>query len=118
MSLLISAQSVPLRTDDGGVMRIGDTRVSLDSVVHAYRGGATAEQIAEDFPSLELADIHLVISYFLRHPVEVDQYLATQCQQADELQRRVTADTTTQVVRQRLLERRIQGAGGDAASDH
>ena len=48
------------------------TRVSLDIVVAAFHAGATAEEIARDYPSLRLADIYAVITYYLRHEVEVE----------------------------------------------
>jgi len=117
MTLLVSDQPVPLRTDDGGVMRIGNTRVSLDSVVYAYRRGATAEQICEDFPTLDLADVHIVISYCLRHGEEVDEYLAAQRKESAELRERIEADPKTQMIRQRLLEQRARRTEGHAGSD-
>ena len=36
MTLLISDYPVPLKTDEAGVVRIGGTRVSLDSLVYDY----------------------------------------------------------------------------------
>ena len=117
MALPVSAQPVPLRTDDGGVMRVGNTRVSLDSVVCAYRQGATAEQIGEDFPTLDLADIHMVISYCLRHTEEVNEYLAAQRQEAADLRTQIEADSKTQIIRWRLFEQRARRTEGHAASD-
>ena len=84
MTLLISDHPVPLRTAEGGVVRIGDSRISLDSVVYDYKNGATAEQIAFNFPTLDLADIHAVIAWYLRHREEVEQYLIDQQPEADE----------------------------------
>jgi len=117
MTIPVSAQTVPLRTDDGGVIRVGNTRVSLDSVVHTYQQGATAEQISEDFPVLDLADIHMVISYYLRHAEDVNEYLAAQRQEAAELHTRIQADPKTQIIRQRLLEQRARRTERHAASD-
>ncbi|MEO0869309.1 MAG: DUF433 domain-containing protein, partial [Cyanobacteria bacterium J06642_11] len=37
--------------------------------------GATAEEIVEQYPSLQLADVYSVISYYLRRKTEVDAYL-------------------------------------------
>jgi hypothetical protein len=36
----IRSEPVPLRIDASGVVRVGDTRVSLDTVIHAYHEGA------------------------------------------------------------------------------
>ena len=73
MSLTTAA--VPLSMDQAGVIRVGDTRVSLDSVIYAFNEGATAEEIAQQYTTLNLADIYAVISYFLQNPDEVAEYL-------------------------------------------
>lgn len=117
MALPVAAQPLPLRTDDGGVMRVGDTRVSLDSIVYAYQHGATAEQISEDFPALDLADVHMVIGYYLRHTKDVNDYLAARRQEATALRAQIEADPKTQTIRQRLLEERAQRSEKHAASD-
>lgn len=57
-------------------MRIGKTRVSLDSVVHAFNRGESAEEIQRDFDTLSLADIHAAIAYYLHNKEQVDRYLA------------------------------------------
>ena len=43
MALTIEPAPVPLRTDADGVVRVGRTRVTLDTVVAAFEEGATAE---------------------------------------------------------------------------
>ena len=47
--------------DSRGVYRVGGTRVTLDLVVRAFNRGATAEDIVQRFPSLELSDVYLVL---------------------------------------------------------
>lgn len=76
MTLLdVGPEPVPLEVDRHGVVRVGSTRVTLDSVVSAFRAGATAEQIAQQYPSIELADVYAVITYYLRHRALVEEYL-------------------------------------------
>lgn len=106
MALLISAESLPLRTDESGVVRVGNTRVSLDSVVYDYKNGATAEQIAFDYPTLDLADIHAVIAYYLRHLNEVETYLADQQKQVAEVRAQIEPVVATGQIRDLLLARR------------
>ena len=64
-------------TPEGG-WRITGSRVSLDSVVHAYRQGRAPEVIAADFPSLSLEQVHGAIAFYLRHREEIDRHLAAQ----------------------------------------
>ena len=51
MSLVIEAPAVPLRTDDHGVIRVGKTRVPLDTVVFAFNQGASPEEIVMSYPT-------------------------------------------------------------------
>jgi uncharacterized protein (DUF433 family) len=58
-----------------GVYRIGGTRVSLDSVVYAYRRGASPESIQRSFPTLTLEQVHGALAFYLSHQTEIDNYL-------------------------------------------
>lgn len=66
---------VPLRTDQDGVIRVGNTRVTLLVLIGAYTRGDTPEEIAEGFDTLKLEDIYAVISYYLSHRTEIDSYI-------------------------------------------
>jgi len=70
-----SVEPVPLHTDAHRVLRVGGTRVPLETVVSAFDAGATPEEIAQDFPVLKLDDIYSVLTYYLRHSQEVAEYL-------------------------------------------
>ena len=65
------------KTLEGG-WRVAGSRVSLDSIVHAYWEGRMPESIAPDFPTLSLEQIHGAIAYYLKCREEIDAYLATQ----------------------------------------
>jgi uncharacterized protein (DUF433 family) len=71
------AREYVTQTPQGG-WRIAGTRVSLDSVVHAYWNGRLPEAIAADFPSLTLEQVHGAIAFYLGHRSLIDQYLAQQ----------------------------------------
>ncbi len=92
----------PLVVDQDDVVRIGDTRVTLITVINAFNRGATPEEIVQQFPALALADVYATIAYYLQHQVEVDTYLDEQRRAADEIRR------ANQVpgIRNRLLARR------------
>lgn len=51
------------------------TRVTADLVVRAFNRSATPEEIAQDFPSLQLSDIYQVLGYYLKHGSELAEYL-------------------------------------------
>ena len=62
MTLVIDTEPVPVAVDADGVARVGGTRVTLDTLVAAFEQGATAEEIAQQYPSLGLADVYSVTS--------------------------------------------------------
>ena len=59
---------------DGGYYITGK-RISLDSVVYAFRRGAAPESILRSFPLLTLEEIYGAITYYLAHQPEIDAYL-------------------------------------------
>jgi uncharacterized protein (DUF433 family) len=105
MSLAAAAEPVPLVTDADGVVRMAGTRVTLDTVVSAFRSGATAEEVAQDFPTLQLADIYAVLTYYLRHRGEVDAYLDKRRDFAQRIRQENEARSGQREIRERLLAR-------------
>jgi uncharacterized protein (DUF433 family) len=87
----IATDGVLLWKDKYGAIRVAKTRVLLDMIINAYNRGDTPEQIQEGFPTLELADVYMVIGYYLRNKAEVDTYLAEGVKQAEENWRRIDA---------------------------
>ena len=91
MSLMISTDSPPLAKDTDGVIRVGGTRVSLDSVVFAFLDGSTPEEIVQQYPSLDLADAYAAVTYYLNHRQEVEAYLHERKTQRQQIRAEVEA---------------------------
>ena len=106
MSVLVSTSEIKLTKTEAGVFRIGNTRVSLDSVLIAFNQGATPEQIVQDYDTLELKEIYSVISYYLENRKELDFYLAERSERREELR----AQSNQNGIRERLLARRRNAA--------
>jgi uncharacterized protein (DUF433 family) len=107
MALPLKADPSPLRRGSDGTIRIGQTRVPLETVVYAFNEGATAEEVAYRYPTLDLADIYATITYYLRHRIEVDEYIQDQETQAQELRQKIEAQQPDhRDLRERLLARR------------
>jgi uncharacterized protein (DUF433 family) len=105
--LAIASEPSPLRTDAHGVVRVGKTRIPIDTVVHFFLAGCLPEEIVDRFPSLLLADVYSTIGYYLRHQEEVDRYLEESARQAEEIRALVEARQGSSVgLRERLLARR------------
>jgi len=60
---------------DGGYWITG-TRISLDSIVYAFKRGAAPESMHRAFPLLTLEEIYGAITFYLAHEREIDTYLA------------------------------------------
>ncbi|HEX6648873.1 MAG TPA: DUF433 domain-containing protein [Pyrinomonadaceae bacterium] len=101
--------SIPLVVTEHGTIRIKGSRVSLDSIVHHFKLGATAEQIVQSFPSLSLGDVYASIAYYLTHRHEMEVYLGQQRAAADSLQGQLESNPAYQSeiaeLRSRILGR-------------
>jgi uncharacterized protein (DUF433 family) len=100
-----------VRQDEHGVLRVGETRVMLDSVVAAFHQGHSPETVAQQYPALSLEEVYGAITYYLANKPEVDQYLRRQ----DEVWRqwRERASTVSSPVVQRLRSQAAK-TGADA----
>jgi uncharacterized protein (DUF433 family) len=56
---------------DGGYYVI-EARVSLDSLVYAFRSGESPETIQQQFPFLSLEQVYGAIAFYLGNQAEVD----------------------------------------------
>ncbi|MBW4499511.1 MAG: DUF433 domain-containing protein [Scytonema hyalinum WJT4-NPBG1] len=108
MLVFPKADPIPLTIDANGVVRISKSRVTLDTVVTAFLEGCTAEEITEQYPSLQLSDIYSVIGYYLRHQAEVDDYLMMRQRLNTEVRQEVEKRFNPVGIRDRLLARRNQ----------
>ena len=106
MGLVIAHEPLPLQEMEDGVVRVGGTRVTLDTLVAAFEQGATAEEIVQQYPSLHLADAYAVIGYYLHHRAEVEAYLARRGEDSGRIRQENEARFDPTGVRARLLARR------------
>jgi uncharacterized protein (DUF433 family) len=105
MSALPITAEVPLFVDPGGTLRVQGTRVTLDTLVIAFKAGATAEEIAQKFPSVSLPDVYQIIAHYLRHTSEIDSYLYRRQAEAAALKQDIEKRFDPVGLRARLLAR-------------
>ena len=108
MPFVIESEPIPLEVNANGVVRVGGTRITLDTVVDAFSQGATAEEITHQYPSLHLADVYAVIAYYLRRREEVESYLQHRQKDADNIRKQNESRFDPNGVRDRLLARRTK----------
>jgi uncharacterized protein (DUF433 family) len=116
--LALHAEPLPLRADEGGVVRIGNTRISLDLIVEQYENGMTPEDMVRAYDTLVLADVYGVIAHYLRHPDEVRAYLKRRAEEAEALWAKIEAERP-RISREEVLARRRarKEEGGPTATE-
>ena len=97
-----------VRTDEYGVMRVGTSRVMLDSVVAGFQQGHSPETIQQQYPALSLEEVYGAITWYLAHTKEAEEYLARQATVWD--REREKAARRPNLVLQRLRAQREQKA--------
>lgn len=99
---------VPVHTDANGVMRVSNTRVTLDTIIAAYGDGATAEEIVQQYPTVPLADVYSVIGFYLNSREMVEAYLARRRIGAEEVRKQNESRHDSVGIRERLIARQVK----------
>ena len=105
MTDLTATETIPLEVNADGAVRISKTRVTLDTFIAAFSDGAAAEEIAQEYPSLPLADVYFVLGDYLRRPLEVQSYLDGRRAEAEKIRLENESRSDPIGVRQRLMAR-------------
>src|SRR2546428_9503998 len=103
--LPLDSEAPPLRVDEGGAVRVGNSRITLDLVVEQYENGMAPEDMVRAYDTLVLADVHAVIAYYLRHGDEVRAYLKRRGEEDEVLRAKIEAERP-RISRDELLARR------------
>ena len=87
---------------------IAGKRISLDSIVYAFRRGQSPESIRRSFPLLNLEEIYGAIAFYLANQAEIDLYLIREEKEFEKMRQDSRATDTDwhkkmQEARQELL---------------
>ena len=112
------AIDIPLRTDADGVIRVGNTRVTLHTLIGFYNSGQTPEDLHDGFSTVSLADIYAVVAYYLANRDTVDEYLHQIDVEAEQIRREIEANYSpeTLALRARLRALRDKKSNHDSLS--
>ncbi|MGE0826392.1 MAG: DUF433 domain-containing protein [Candidatus Binatia bacterium] len=108
-----TAQSpkVYVHVDEFGVMRVGASRVMLDSIVASFERGYSAETIQQQYPALSLEEVYGAITWCLAHTDEVAQYVRRQQTVWEQWRTQTAARPSPVIQRLRALQtRKTQGS--------
>jgi uncharacterized protein (DUF433 family) len=90
--------------DRDGNYYVAGTRISLDSIVHAFRRGESPETICQNFELLRLEDVYGAIAYYLSNQAHIDAYLLRQSEKWTEGKR--NTEPLPANLRERLMRAR------------
>ena len=105
----------PLRWDEGGVIRVGAGRITLDLIVERYESGMAPEDMTRAYEALALGDAYAAIAFYLQRQDEVRTYLKKRAAEAAALKDQVEAERP-RVPRAELTARRAAAEKADAAA--
>ena len=90
------------------VRHIQRDAISTIPVVRAFQDGAAPETIVQRYSTLALPDVYAVLAYYLRHPNEVEEYLARREQKAEEVRPRIESQQgdLSEILARLLTQRR------------
>ena len=92
-----------VRVDEHGVMRIGNSRVMLDTIVAGFEQGHSPETLQQQYPALSLEEVYGAITYYLAHTGEVHAYLKRQDERWEAWHVKTATRPSPVVVRLRAL---------------
>lgn len=113
MAATLTTFALPLRLDGQGTIRVGQSRVTLDTIIDAYHRGISPETIAQQLPSVTLAEVYGAITYYLQHQPEMDAYLRERSAAIAPLLRRLEAGANPLGLRAALQARLAGQQRGD-----
>lgn len=103
---LATTATVPIEKDKYGVFRMKGSRVTLSSVITSFKDGSTAEEIVQQFSTLSLSDIYLVIGFYLSNRQQVERHLKEQHVKADKTRQKIERNQDISELRTRLAAKR------------
>jgi uncharacterized protein (DUF433 family) len=112
---LLQSPHPPLNIAEGGIVRIGNSRVSLDTVVECFEEGMSPERIVHSYDTLDLAEVQVAIDFYRAHRADVQAYIHERAADAVALRMRLEA-ARPPVSREQLLARRAAAEKPSASS--
>jgi uncharacterized protein (DUF433 family) len=116
MNLPIQPVIVPLFADEAGGLRVSGTRVLLERIVHAFEEGATPEGIVQSYDTLQLPDVYAVLTWYLQHKADVEDYLRRRANEAEAIREKIEASQPDRAdLLTGLMARKLQKGSADAS---
>jgi len=100
---------VEMQSEDD--IRVKGTRVGIEHLLSAYLAGSLPEEMAIEFPTLTLEQVHGIIAWYLRNRKDADAYLQRWQSRARRARSQQQLSGGPEIVQRlrRLAEQRVAG---------
>jgi len=102
MEFSIDTTPPPFVYDSKGIIRVGGTRITLDTIIQTFKDGSTCEEIVYQYPVLKLSDVYSAVSYYLNNQEKVETYLEEHHRTANKIQYKIESHFEVNKIRDRL----------------
>ena len=100
--------TVPLVRWENATIRVRDSRVTLDTIVHQMEMGNSVQRIHQGFPTVSVKQIKEILAWYFENKAEADEYLREQKAIGEEIRRRIVSTPEYQARRAELFRRRAE----------
>jgi len=92
-------------------IRVKGTRVGIEHILDAYLAGSLPEEIAVEFPTVTLEQVHGIIAWYLRSRPEADSYVKRWHSRARKVRSEQCEANQSDLIQRlrRLAEERVAG---------
>ena len=95
--------TVPLVQLENGAVRVRNSRVTLETIVHRMQMGNTVEEIHDGFPTVSLKQIEEILTWYFNNQEGADEYLRQVEAQAERLRKWAESQPGYKESREKLL---------------
>ncbi|MCS6919065.1 MAG: DUF433 domain-containing protein [Fimbriimonadales bacterium] len=108
----LRAPDLPLRLDESGALRVGDTRVTLETILAEFQQGSSPEMIVLNYPTLQLEQVYALLTYYLYNRTVFETYLQEAERAADQWFNDYETQSGVKELRHQILSRGRSMLGG------
>ena len=97
--------TVPLVQLETGGIRVRNSRVTLETIVHRMQMGQTAEEINDGFPTVSVTQIKEILAWYFDNKAEADEYLKQVEEEGEKVRQWAESQPGYKEKREELLRR-------------
>jgi uncharacterized protein (DUF433 family) len=101
-------ETVPLVQLENGAVRVRNSRVTLETIVHRMQVGHTIERIHDGFPTVSVLQIKEILDWYFDNKAEADEYLQEVEAEVQRLRQWAESQPGYKEHREKLLRRKAE----------